>query len=248
LRPAGVASPRGRRAGPTAPPPKPLDLRRYHAYPGTRNILSNRLRGAIIFPLDLLRRRKSDSPAEFGAFLGRQAVFVAQKTVIDYCRVKAGRQEKRLFDDADFQQALRHCRWQVWLAALADVCLMAEAWLRPQLPGRTEALARAVVALHAAALAAETPPPEEAEDAAQSLRAFPGQLAARLLAEPASAHRMKLLAEAPLFATLPIHPDQRLGEAPAIRGALRFHIVSTQQEMERRFDPAGLAARLVAPG
>jgi hypothetical protein len=162
--------------------------------------------------------------------------------------VKAGRHEKRMFDDADFQVALRHCRWQVWLAALADVCLMAEAWLRPHAQGRTEALAEAIVALHAAALALETPPQEEAADVAQSLRAFPGQLAARQLEPSKPPHRVPLLAEGPLFATLPIHPDQRMGEAPAIRGALRFHIVSTQQEMERRFDPAGLAAAMAGPG
>jgi hypothetical protein len=227
---------------------KKLGLRRYHAYPTRRNILSIQSRSVIIFPFNLLRRDKSAEPAEFGAFLQRQAVFVAQKTVIDYCRVKSGRQEKRLFDDADFQQALRHCRWQVYFAALADVGVMAESWLRPHAAGREDALAAAIVALHAAGLAQETPPPEEAEDAAQSRRAFPGQLAARIQAPAVATHKMPLLAEAPLFATLPIHPDQRLGEAPAIRGALRFHIVSTQQEMERRFDPAGLAARLVAAG
>jgi hypothetical protein len=195
-----------------------------------------------------LRRRASASPDEFGAFLGRQAAFVAQKTVIDYCRVKSGRHEKRMFDDPDFQLALRHCRWQVWLASMADVCLMAEAWLRPHAEGRTEALAEAIVALHAAALGRETPPEEEAADVAQSLRAFPVQLAARQLEAPAAPDRVPLLAEAPLFATLPIHADQRVGEAPAIRGALRFHIVSTQQEMERRFDPAGLAAAMAGRG
>ncbi|WP_198371005.1 hypothetical protein [Roseomonas rosulenta] len=196
----------------------------------------------------MLQRRKSSNPEAFGAFLQRQAAFVAQKTVIDYCRVKSGRQETRLFDDPDFQAALRHCRWQTYLAALADVFVIADAWLRPQMPSQPDALAQGIVALHATALAIETPPPEEAADAAQSLRAFPGQLAARRQAPAVPLHEMPLLAEAPLFATLPIHADQRIGEAPYIRGALRLHIVSTQQEMERRFDPAGLAAALVAAG
>jgi hypothetical protein len=52
---------------------------------------------------------------------------------------------------------------------------------------------------------------------------------------------------APLLATLPIHPDQRIGETPSIRGALRFHIVTTQQEMERGFDAPALAAALSQP-
>lgn len=220
---------------------------RYHAPPARRNILSLQHRSATIFPFNLLRARKSVSPGDFGAFLQRQAVFVAQKTVIDYCRVKSGRQEKRLFDDPDFQAALRHCRWQTYLAALADVFLLGEAWLRPHAPGAAADLAEEVVALHAAALAAEAPPDGEAADAAQSLRAFPGQLAARQQRAPVPANKVPLLAEAPLFATLPIHPDQRIGEAPSIRGALRFHMVATEQEMERRFDAPGLLAQLL-PG
>jgi hypothetical protein len=219
---------------------------RYHADAARRNIVSIHGRSAIIFPFNLLRSRKSVNPDALGTFLQRQAAFVAQKTVMDYCRVKAGRQEKQLFNDADFQRALRHCRWTVYFAALADVFALAEAWLRPHAAGRDDALSAAIIALHAAALAVEPPPPEEAEGAAQSLRAFPGQLAARQQAPPMPSNTVPLLAEAPLFATMPIHPDQRVGEAPSIRGALRFHIVSTEQEMERIFDPAGLAAALVA--
>ena len=168
--------------------------------------------------------------------------------MVDYCRVKSGRQEALLFGDRDFQAALRHCRWQTYLAALADVFTMGDTWLRPHAPGRDEPLSRGIVALHAAALEAEPPPPEEAGAAAQSLRAFPGQLAARRQAPEVPLHEIRLFAEAPLFATLPIHPDQRIGEAPYIRGALRFHIVATQQEMERGFDPAGLAAAIVGAG
>ncbi|WP_198376065.1 hypothetical protein [Neoroseomonas rubea] len=201
--------------------------------------------GRHISPFNFLRRGKSPDPEAFAVFLRRQAAFVAQKTVIDYCRVKAGRRERQLFADPDFAVALRHCRWQVYLAALADVVVLAEAWLRPHAAGQEAALADALVRMHDAALAAE-PPPEEERPAAEAARlAFPTHLAASQQAAPVSAHRMALLSDAPLFATLPVHADQRVGETPAIRGALRFHIVATQQEMERLFDPAKLAAGLM---
>ena len=148
----------------------------------------------------LLGRQPSQEPGAFGAFLHRQGAFVAQKTVLDYCRVKIGRNERDFFGNADFMAALNHCRWQVFLTAQSDVMALAEAWLRPFWPGQQ-------------------------------------------LAAPRDARTLPLLAEAPLFATLPIHPDQRKDEGPAIRGALRFHILSTQQEMERGFDPAGLSLR-----
>ncbi|MCA3390050.1 MAG: hypothetical protein INF65_15610 [Roseomonas sp.] len=194
----------------------------------------------------LLGSPPSKEPRDFGDFLHRQGAFVAQKTVLDYCRVKVGRSEKAYFDNPDFQAALKHCRWQVFLAAQSDVVALAEAWLRPFCPGREALLLEQLVALHADFMTEEAPPPEEQEAFAASLNALPGHLAGLQLAAPHDARTLPLLAEPPLFATLPIHPDQRKGEAPSIRGALRFHMVSCQQEMERAFDPAGLSARLIA--
>jgi hypothetical protein len=192
-----------------------------------------------------LRKRPSADPAALGDFLARQAAFVSQKTVYDYVRVKAGRDEDRLFKDEDFQTALRHCRWQVWFGTAADVVLLAEAWLRPAAPGREAALAAGLAALHTRLhdRVEGLPETEQAAEAA-ARAAFPALLAAAQALPPIPPDRRALLADAPLFATLPVHPDQRVGETPAIRGALRFHMVSTQQEMERAFDREGLAAAL----
>jgi len=55
------------------------------------------------------------------------------------------------------------------------------------------------------------------------------------LEAPHQAHRLPLLAETVLFATIPVHAEQRRSETIAIKGALRFQIVTTQQELERRF-------------
>lgn len=193
----------------------------------------------------LFRKRLEDDPAAFAAFIARQAAFVAQKTVLDYCRVKAGRREVETFADPDFATALRHCRWRTYAGAAADVAALAEAWLRPHAPGREAALAGALAALCAPVLLPPEAPAEERPSLESAREALPRHLAALQEAPPRSADRLPLLAEAPLLATLPVHPDQRRGETPAIRGALRFHVVSTQQEMERAFDPAGLVRRLL---
>ncbi|MBU8541012.1 hypothetical protein [Falsiroseomonas tokyonensis] len=193
-----------------------------------------------------LRAAPSDDPRALDVFLERQAAFVTQKTVIDYCRVKAGRSERQTFADPDFQAALNHCRWQTFPAAVQDVAALAEAWLRPHAGGAEPRLAEALARIAADILArAEAPEAERAAIAAEAAL-LPARLAARQESPPATADRLPLAAEAPLLATLPIHPDQRIGETPAIRGALRFHIVATQQEMERAFDPAGLARNLAA--
>jgi hypothetical protein len=195
--------------------------------------------------LDFFRPRRSADPSELGRFLHAQAAYVAQKTVIDYCRVKTGRRERLYFSDPDFQAALLHCRWQVFFASVSDLAAVFEAHLRPHAEGGEERLARALARLHDAALTDEAPPAAEAQGAHERAEAWPRHIAELQRGPALSAHRLPLLAEPVLFATLPIHADQRVGEAVAIRGALRFHIVSTQQELERRFDAPILARNVM---
>lgn len=191
--------------------------------------------------LDFFRRRRSADPAELQRFLHAQAAFVAQKTVVDYCRVKMGRRENQYFSDPDFQAALLHCKWQVFFASVSDLAAVFEAELRPHVGNDLGRLAAALARLQEAALFDEPPPAQELASARERAEAFPRHLAELQRSPPASAYRLPLLAEPVLFATLPIHADQRVGESPSIRGALRFHIVTTQQELERRFDAALLA-------
>lgn len=191
--------------------------------------------------LDFFRRSRSADPAELGRFLHAQAAFVAQKTVVDYCRVKMGRRERQYFSDPDFLAALNHCKWQVFFASVSDLASVFEAHLRPHAAGAEERLAAGLARLHDAALFDEAPPADEAESGRERAEAWPRHIAGLQRNPPLSAHRLPLLAEPVLFATLPIHADQRVGEAVAIRGALRFHIVTTQQELEGRFDAPQLA-------
>lgn len=194
----------------------------------------------------LFGRRKSDDPTDFRHFLERQAAFVTRKTVLDYVRVKAGRRDREMLADPDFAAALRHCQWQTFAGAAQDLVAMAESWLRPHAAGRESALAECLVAIGVAVLNAAEAPAEERASLDFAKEALPRHLLLLRDAPPLPADRLPMLAEAPLFATLPIHPEQRRGETPAIRGALRFHLVSSQQEMERAFDPAALAARMLS--
>jgi hypothetical protein len=199
----------------------------------------------VTFVARLFGRVRRTEPAELQTFLARRASFVAQKTVLDYCRVKTGRAERLAFSDPDFQAALTHCRWQTFAGTAQDVTAMAEAWLRPHAAGREPALAEALAAFGAAVLDAAPVPAEERETLEAAKAGLLHHLRMLQDAPPLPADRLPLRAEAPLLATIPFSPDQRVGETPSIRGALRFHVVTTQQEMERAFDAPGLAARLL---
>lgn len=211
---------------------------------GMESMDAGRVGEALVAIGGLFRRRRAGAEA-LPRFLHAQAAFVAQKTVIDYCRVKAGLRAPQLFAHADFRAALDHCRWQVFFAAASDLTAMIEALLRPLAPGAEGPLAAGLAPVHAEAIRAEPAPPGEAPEGEARIAALPHHLAALQAAPPLSAHRLPLLAEPVLFATLPIHPDQRPGEEPSIRGALRFHVVSAGQEFERRFDLPGVARGLI---
>lgn len=197
----------------------------------------------------ILARRQVDDPLLFRAFLGRQAAYVAQKTVLDYCRVKAGRREREMMQDPAFLAALTHCRWQTYLGAVQDMASLAEAWLRPHAVGQEDALAEQLAILADQILAADLATgqvPETEREALETTRsALPAQLRGAQLTPPAAAHLLPLRAEAPLFATLPVPAELRQGESASIRGGLRFLIVSAQQEMERGFAPGPLLQRLL---
>jgi hypothetical protein len=192
----------------------------------------------------LFSRPRDSSPAALEAFLARQSAFVTQKTVLDYCRVKTGRAERQAFADPDFVAALTHCRWQTYAATVQDITALAEAWLRPHAAGAEPRLAEALARLGDGVLEAAPAPPDERASIEEARMSLPHRLAVLQAAAPIPAHKLPLLAEAPLFATLPFGPEQRIGESASIRGALRFHVVSSQQELERAFDAPALARRL----
>jgi hypothetical protein len=187
---------------------------------------------------------KRADPAAFAAYLGTRAAFVAQKTVLDYCAVKFGRHWEKAQADAAFAEALAACRWAVFWPAGGDLFVAGAAWLQPLAsePARMiDRLADLVPrALDAAGAAAGGPDRAEAE------RQIRLRLAALATEAPPRVATMKLAAAAPLLATLPVHPDQRVGEEPAIVGGLRMNFLAMVQDLERAFDPAPLAAALQA--
>jgi hypothetical protein len=182
----------------------------------------------------------------FAEFLAAQGAFVAQKTVMDYCGVKLGVNWQKAQVEPVFAELLADCRWRVYFAAQGDVAAMAESWLRPFAPGREGALAEALAGFAAGAVRRAGTPERLAAEAEAAAAGYAARLAQRQLAAPAPANTLALDAGPVLLETLPIHPDLRKGERVSILGGLRMHIVAAQQEMERHFAPAPLAAALTA--
>ncbi|MGH6961509.1 MAG: hypothetical protein ACREE7_13570, partial [Dongiaceae bacterium] len=90
---------------------------------------------------NLLRRRRILSVEDLRDFLAIEAVFLSQKSTIDYCRARAGLGWQRLVSEPAFLAALEACRWQAMAAVLADMILVTESFLRPQVGDDRQRLA-----------------------------------------------------------------------------------------------------------
>jgi hypothetical protein len=191
----------------------------------------------------LLRRGRSADPAAFGAFLAGRGAYLAQKTVLDYCAVKLGVNWHAALSDPVFTRPLAVCRWRTYLAAQGDVAAMAEAWLRPHAPVPATLIAP-IAALAERAIRTAGVPEQHQAEAEAAIEALPGRLARLQLGPPHPSTELPMEAASVLLETLPIHPDLRKGETGSILGALRMHLVSAEQDLERGFEPAGLAAAL----
>lgn len=191
----------------------------------------------------LLRQGRSAEVEQFAAFLAARGAYLAQKTVLDYCAVKLGVNWNAALHEPAFTVPLTACRWRTYLAAQGDVAVMAESWLRPA-AARPASLPAPLAAMAGEAIRRAGPPAEFAAEAEDAIAALGPRLVRAQLGPARPPNEIELASGPVLLATLPIHPDLRKGETAAILGALRMHLVSAHQDLERRFDPVGLAAAL----
>ena len=81
----------------------------------------------------LLRRRKSPPVTTadgLADFLSAQTAYVAQRTVIEYCRARAGLNWDKLFAERSFLERLEVCRWEGYAVVLAELAELALIRLR----------------------------------------------------------------------------------------------------------------------
>ncbi len=59
-------------------------------------------------------------------FLKEQSAFVSQKTVVEYCRIKAGVRWQKFFKERAFLEALERSRWISMRAVLCDLTVIVD--------------------------------------------------------------------------------------------------------------------------
>ena len=163
--------------------------------------------------------------AALGRFVDSRAAFLAQKGIVEFCRVRAGIHWQKLFAEEEFRHALSRSTWQAYAPTLALVCEMVEAVLRPHAGIERQRVSRAIVAV--ARDRYFSYPAPEGFTAAQWAEGF--DLVVRAI-EDRQGEAARPVRDMPrqmarlVFAALPMHPSIVTNDADYIHNNLRMNL------------------------
>ena len=186
-----------------------------------------------------------ESRRDLIGFLDQRAALVAQQSVVGYCHVKTGLILKELNCEPEFARAFEVSRWEAYAAVLADLVVLTEGRLRSTAGSRASELVAALTDLFAAVLAGHTLPAHRAAGWSAEIAALRDRLARAQLAEPMPAVKVAEASASRLYETLPIHPDLRVRDKPALLANVRFRILGQCDEFDRRLDAPAVVADLL---
>jgi len=179
-----------------------------------------------------------------GAFIAAQGAFISQRATFDYIRARAGLMWQKLFEDERFKEALEYCRWEAYVAVLADIAEITQIFLRRRaLP--EQPLPEILAGLTRAALDRYPIPAhrESWEDAVEDIRT---RLHRANLAAPRPVHAVGHVSGGRIFEILPLHTNLRQHDREHVVNNLRFMLVRYHVELEERAEVEPLRDSMLA--
>lgn len=174
----------------------------------------------------------------------RAAARLVQKSVISFCRIKAGPDRQKLFKEQAFLTGLEVSRWESFAAILADLLVVVEGMLREPAGERAPRMAEGLVGLYAGLLGKADHPAGGPGGWHGHIEQLRERLAQARLAPPQGAADIAARSGNLVFDSLPVHKNFRKDDRPVIVNMVKFGVVSLRQELERRMDAGALAAEL----
>jgi hypothetical protein len=177
-----------------------------------------------------------------------RAAFLAQKGIVEFCRVRAGVYWQKLFSEAEFKEALDRSCWLAYPPCYAMVAEMVEGALREAaglrqrgLPAALEEIARATFAKY--------PAPAGSGEAfwAEAAELVHGRLAATQAGPPRPVREIPKPLARNVFKVLPIHPDLVTHDSDYIFNFLRMNILRAHEDLLEQGDLHALADELLGP-
>lgn len=205
------------------------------------NLLGNVLRTLRV------RAQPVRSVDDLEQFLKEQSAFVSQKTVVEYCRIKAGVRWQKLFAERAFSDALEQSRWISMRAVLCDMAVIVEGYLRPVVPSQALPLADAIVGTVESILAGYDRGPAWQIETRAMLQELRRRLARVQMAAPLTPDHVARTSGAVVFEALPVHSMLRAHDREVIVNNTRFGMVRFWETLiARAADREALVASLLA--
>ena len=184
--------------------------------------------------------------AALADFLDSRAAFMAQKCVVEFCRVRAGVYWQKLFSEAEFKAELDLSRWRAYPPTFAMLCEMVEASLRApaglrqrQLPDVLAAIAGEVFSRYPVPIGEE----ETYWDAGLAL--VKERLEATQAGPPRPVREMPAPMARAVFNVLPLHKDIVTNDYDYIFNNLRMNLLRAHEEFLEAADLPRLADDLL---
>jgi hypothetical protein len=184
---------------------------------------------------------------ELADFLAAQSAYVAQRSVIEYCKARTGFNWEKLSLEQSFLDRLEVCRWEAYAIILSDVAELALIRLRRDGAAAPEAYLPGLVAAARSALLRH-PVPNHRTSWTDAVDAIERHLARVVLAAPRPVHLLGLQSADAMFDLLPIHASLRPEDREMFRNSVRFAICGASDAMSRYFQVPALEASLLAHG
>ena len=166
------------------------------------------------------------------AFMDKRAAFLAQKCVVEFCRVRSGVYWQKLFSEAEFQEALSRSRWRSYPAAYAMVAEMVEGALREAAGDRQRKLPG--VLAHIAERTFQgygIPQGDDADFWTKSLALVEERLAATQLGPPRPVREMPEPAARAVFDALPLYKEIVTHDYDYIFNNLRMNLLRAHEDL-----------------
>jgi hypothetical protein len=182
---------------------------------------------------------------ELADLLAAQTAYVAQRSVIEYCKARTGLNWEKLSLEQSFLDRLEVCRWEAYAVVLADVAELALIRLRRDGAAAPEAYLPGLVAAARAALRRH-PVPSHRTSWTDAADAIERHLARAALAAPRPVHLIGLQSADAIFDLLPIHPDLRPQDREMFQNSVRFAICGAFDAMSGCIEVPALETSLLA--
>lgn len=191
-------------------------------------------------------------------FVYERASLLSQRASHEFCRNALGFYGQVAFHDDRFHDSMRVCRWESFVAVLADMLLVIEGELRREGTVGDRALVAGLVGLYRAIMAEQELPAYRTEGWEKDIAMFEARLLTAVDAPPRPAHKIAIRSAKRMFETVPIQigiktetKDGALTGADAadyqaVSGAVKFGMVAFLQDLRPRLRAPELRAALAA--